>query len=161
PSTSSETVGPPLTIGDVAAVFAAIADAGGAGARARRDAKLAELAARSTPLERVYLARIIGGEMRTGVSDGLVLEAIAAAADAPLPPRARRRGGARPHAPRAASLRLCLRRWPLAHRRAVRGTLGRPRACHGRTRPRGTHRRALRGRRGSLPRRRAVRGARR
>jgi DNA ligase-1 len=84
PSTSSETAGPPLTIEDVAAAFAAIADAGGAGARARRDAKLAELAARATPPERVYLARIIGGEMRTGVSDGLVLEAIAAAANAPL-----------------------------------------------------------------------------
>ncbi|HYE89854.1 MAG TPA: ATP-dependent DNA ligase, partial [Terriglobales bacterium] len=74
---------------DVAAAFAAIADAGGAGARARRDALLTQLAARASPIEREYLARIIGGEMRTGVSDGLVLEAIAAASGA-APDAARR-----------------------------------------------------------------------
>jgi len=81
--------GPPLTLGDVAAAFAGIADATGPGSRARREARLVELATRASPLEREYLARIIGGEMRTGVSDGLVLEAIAAAAGA-APDAARR-----------------------------------------------------------------------
>ena len=75
--------GPPLTLADVAAAFGAVAESSGAGARARREGRLVDLAARASPLEREYLGRIIGGEMRTGVSDGLVLEAIAAAAEAP------------------------------------------------------------------------------
>ena len=84
----------PLTIADVAGAFAAIAEATGAGSRARREARLVDLATRASPEEREYLARIIGGEMRTGVSDGLVLEAIAAAA------------GAAPEATRRAALFL-------------------------------------------------------
>jgi DNA ligase-1 len=81
--------GAPLTVGDVVSAFGAIADASGAGSRARREALLVELGNRASPLEREYLARIIGGEMRTGVSDGLVLEAIAASVDA-APDAARR-----------------------------------------------------------------------
>jgi DNA ligase 1 len=81
--------GPPaaefsLTITDVADAFAAVAEAGGVGSRRIRDERLAELAGRATADERAVLWRIITGEMRTGVSDGLVLEAIGAAADADL-----------------------------------------------------------------------------
>jgi DNA ligase-1 len=76
--------GPPLTLGDVGAAFVAVADAGGAGSRRSRELRLTELAARATADERGFLDRIIGGELRTGVSDGLVLEAIAMAADASL-----------------------------------------------------------------------------
>jgi DNA ligase 1 len=76
--------GPPLTLHDVGAAFAAIADAAGAGSRRTRETRLTELAARATAEEREFLGRIIGGELRTGVSDGLVLEAIAAAAGASL-----------------------------------------------------------------------------
>jgi DNA ligase-1 len=83
PASPPLAAGPPLTVIDVANAFAAIADASGAGARAGREVRLVELAARASPLECLYLARIIGGEMRTGVSDGLVLEAIAAASAAP------------------------------------------------------------------------------
>jgi DNA ligase-1 len=75
--------GEPLTLADVADAFGAVAEASGTGSRARREAHLMELATRASPLEREYLGRIIGGEMRTGVSDGLVLEAIAAASGAP------------------------------------------------------------------------------
>ena len=73
-----------LMIADVAEAFAAIAAPNGAGARAQREAALVALAARATPMEREYLSRIIGGEMRTGVSEGLVLEAIAVASGASL-----------------------------------------------------------------------------
>ena len=83
PRAAGDSAGEPLAVGDVAAAFADIAEATGAGSRARREARLVELATRATPSEREYLARIIGGEMRTGVSDGLVLEAIAAAAGVP------------------------------------------------------------------------------
>jgi DNA ligase-1 len=76
--------GPPLTLADVGEAFAAVADAAGAGSRRAREARLAELTARATAEEREFLGRIIGGELRTGVSDGLVLEAIGAAAGADL-----------------------------------------------------------------------------
>jgi len=71
-----------LTLSDVGAAFAAVAEAAGAGSRRAREARLTELTARATAEERDFLGRIIGGELRTGVSEGLVLEAIAAAAGA-------------------------------------------------------------------------------
>jgi len=74
----------PLTVADVAAAFAAVAEAGGAGARRRRQERLTALAARASPLERDAISRIIWGEMRTGVSEGLLLEAIAEAFEAPI-----------------------------------------------------------------------------
>ncbi len=76
--------GVPLSLADVAAAFAAVAAATGAGSRRARDGLLAALAARATAEEAEFIARIIGGEMRTGVSDGLVLEAIGAAHGADL-----------------------------------------------------------------------------
>jgi len=94
PAAATRADATPLTLADVAGTFAAVADGAGAGVRARRETLLVELAARASPLEREYLARIIGGEMRTGVSDGLVLEAIAAAS------------GASPEATRRAALFL-------------------------------------------------------
>jgi DNA ligase-1 len=76
--------GEPLAIRDVVEAFAAVAAAAGAGSRRVREERLAALAARAREDERVLLARIIGGEMRTGVSDGTALEAIAEAAGADL-----------------------------------------------------------------------------
>src|SRR5258705_5755357 len=70
-----------LTLADVAEAFGAVAEATGAGARRLRDARLAELAARASAEERDLLQRVIYGEMRMGLSEGLVLEAIAEAAD--------------------------------------------------------------------------------
>jgi DNA ligase 1 len=76
--------GPGLTLGDVGEAFAGVAEASGSGSRGARQARLVELAGRATAEEREFLGRIIGGELRTGVSHGLVLEAIAAAAEADL-----------------------------------------------------------------------------
>jgi DNA ligase 1 len=69
-----------LSIRDVAEALAAVADARGAGSRRIREDRLVALASRASTDEREVIARIIGGEMRTGASDGIVLEAIAAAA---------------------------------------------------------------------------------
>ena len=80
PDVDAPTAGPPLELGDVAREFAAVADAQGPGSRRAREERLRALAARASEPERAVLRRIIGGEMRTGVSDGLVLEAIARAA---------------------------------------------------------------------------------
>lgn len=77
--------GPPLTLADAAETFSAVAEAAGIGSRRLRDARLAALTARASGPEREVLGRIITGEMRTGVSGGLVLEAIAEAAGADLP----------------------------------------------------------------------------
>jgi DNA ligase-1 len=74
---------PPLTLADVAQAFAAVAEAAGPGARRLRDARLGELVARASEAERDLLQRVIYGEMRMGLSEGLVLEAIAEAAGAP------------------------------------------------------------------------------
>jgi len=84
PAVRSPEAGPPLTLAEVGAAFGEVAEAGGAGARRLRDERLATLAGRASDLERAILGRIIGGEMRTGVSDGLVLEAIGEAAGAGL-----------------------------------------------------------------------------
>ncbi len=71
-----------LTLADVDLAFAAVATAAGTGSRRQREERLTALAARATGPEQAWLRRIITGEMRTGVSDGLVLEAIGRAAGA-------------------------------------------------------------------------------
>ena len=71
--------GPPLTLRDVSEAFSDVAAATGAGVRRARDERLVRLANRASADERDFLNRIIGGEMRTGVSEGLLLEAIAVA----------------------------------------------------------------------------------
>src|SRR6267142_1977182 len=70
----------PLTLADVAQAFGDVAEAGGAGARRLRESRLRELAERASEAERDLLQRVIYGEMRMGLSEGLVLEAIAEAA---------------------------------------------------------------------------------
>ena len=77
--------GPPrsLEILEVARAFAAVADAGGAGSRATKLTVLRDLLAAADPAERRVLLAVLGGEMRTGVHDGLVLEAVARAAGVP------------------------------------------------------------------------------
>jgi DNA ligase-1 len=70
--------GPPLSLQEVHAAFAAIAELSGSGSRQRRIARLADLFRRATPLEAKYLAKIVVGEMRHGVQEGIVLDAIGA-----------------------------------------------------------------------------------
>jgi DNA ligase-1 len=84
PAVSGAAMGPPLAIADVAEAFAAVAEATGAGSRRVREQRLTALAERAVPDERVILQRIVTGEMRTGVSEGLVLEAIAVLAGGDL-----------------------------------------------------------------------------
>ncbi len=75
--------GPPtLTLSDVATAFGDVAESMGAGSRRAREERLTGLASRATDLEQAVMAKIVTGEMRTGVSDGLVLEAIGLAAGA-------------------------------------------------------------------------------
>ncbi|MFE6735969.1 ATP-dependent DNA ligase [Microbacterium sp. NPDC057650] len=72
-----------LTITDVDDALDALAHAGGAGSAAQRTALLEDLASRATPGEWDFLARAMLGELRTGALSGVLLDAIARAADRP------------------------------------------------------------------------------
>jgi ATP-dependent DNA ligase len=107
----------PLTLADVGRAFADAAAAAGAGSRRVRETRLADLARRASADEREFLDRIIGGELRTGVSHGLVLEAIAlaAGADVAIGSRAMTAAGivvrARPHRVLAGRVFNTLAEW--------------------------------------------------
>jgi DNA ligase-1 len=77
---------PRLTILEVERAFEAIAQVSGRGARKRREQVLRELLERAPALEVKYLVKIILGEMRHGVSEGIALEGIARAAEVPVRP---------------------------------------------------------------------------
>jgi DNA ligase 1 len=69
------------TLPDVAGTYAAIEAASGP---ARKSALLGELLARSDPLTAKYVVKVLSGELRIGLRDGLVEAAIAKAFDLPL-----------------------------------------------------------------------------
>lgn len=73
---------PTLTLLDVARGFADIAEVSGAGSRRAKLERLRELFGRATSEERAILQNILLGEMRIGVHDGLIQDAIARAAGA-------------------------------------------------------------------------------
>ena len=79
--------GEPLSLQDLDAAFSSMAAASGSKARA---AALRDLLARASPDAARYIAKLISGEMRIGLREGLVEEAIGAAfgADAPAVARA-------------------------------------------------------------------------
>jgi DNA ligase-1 len=74
---------PALSIGDVHAAFALLPGIKGAGASARRTELLRGLWARATSAEREFLARLLLGELRQGALGGVMVDAIAAAAELP------------------------------------------------------------------------------
>ena len=75
---------PTLTIREVAAKFAEIADIEGRNSRARKFSELTSLFERATSLEGKYLTKVLIREMRHGMSDGIMLEAIAKMARRPV-----------------------------------------------------------------------------
>ena len=72
-----------LTIGEVHETFESLGGVSGAGSRAARAALVDRLFGRATDQEQVYLRKLVTGELRQGALDGLMLEAIAVAADVP------------------------------------------------------------------------------
>jgi ATP-dependent DNA ligase I len=69
-----------LTLAAVDTMFAKIGAAGGPGSQAERRRLLASLFAEAGPAERSFLARLIAGDLRQGALEGVMIEAIAAAA---------------------------------------------------------------------------------
>ena len=75
---------PSLSISDVDARFALLPGIKGAGAAVRRMEQLRDLWSRATPAEREFLARLLLGELRQGALGGVMVDAIAAAAELPV-----------------------------------------------------------------------------
>ena len=69
--------GAPLTIIEVFQAYEEIATVSGAGSRDRRDARLRELFTRASALESKYIVKHLIHEMRVGVNDGTLLDALA------------------------------------------------------------------------------------
>ena len=75
---------PSLTIAEVDATFTELAGTTGAGSVRRRKELLGGLFGAATEEEQAFLARLIGGELRHGALEGVMLDAVAIAADVPL-----------------------------------------------------------------------------
>ena len=75
---------PSLSLAEVDTAFASLAATGGKGSAALRSERLAALFGRATADERDFLARLIVGELRQGALKGLMVGAIAAAAELPV-----------------------------------------------------------------------------
>ncbi|WP_448639158.1 ATP-dependent DNA ligase [Geodermatophilus sp. URMC 63] len=74
---------PALTVAGVDAVLTALAATSGAGSAARRDELLGTLLRAATADEQRFLVGLLTGELRQGALEGVVLDAVAAAADVP------------------------------------------------------------------------------
>jgi ATP-dependent DNA ligase I len=72
---------PQLALADVDEAFARLAQVKGEGSSAERARLLAALFARATPGEQDFLARLVLGELRQGALEGIMVDAIAKAAD--------------------------------------------------------------------------------
>jgi DNA ligase-1 len=80
---ASAALAPSLTLRDVDAAFAALKQVKGKGAAERRGALLRELFARAAAEEQDFLVRLMVGELRQGALEGIMIEAVAAAAALP------------------------------------------------------------------------------
>src|SRR5262245_51251457 len=74
---------PTLTIGSTSERLASLKSFAGKGAARGRQAALGELFALATEREQSFLARLLVGELRQGALEGVMADAIAAAADLP------------------------------------------------------------------------------
>jgi DNA ligase-1 len=73
-----------LTIAEVRRALEAIAQTSGAGARARKERQIIALLSQATPAEAKTLVKIFTSEMRTGLQEGLMEQAVAKAFQVPL-----------------------------------------------------------------------------
>jgi DNA ligase-1 len=73
-----------LTITEVRRLMEALAAASGSGSREKKERLIATLLSQASPVEAKYLVKIFVGEMRTGLYEGLMEQAVAKAFDVPL-----------------------------------------------------------------------------
>ncbi|GLZ35567.1 DNA ligase [Lentzea sp. NBRC 105346] len=72
-----------LTVAEVDAVLATVAATSGKGSAQRRADLLADLFSRATEAEQDFLRRLLTGELRQGALEGVMLDAVASAAEVP------------------------------------------------------------------------------
>ena len=75
---------PTLQVSDVDAAIERLASMSGSGVNAARRALLSELFARATEAEQQLLWGVLGGELRQGALDGVMVDAVAKAAGVPI-----------------------------------------------------------------------------
>ncbi|WP_236789277.1 ATP-dependent DNA ligase [Amycolatopsis sp. GM8] len=75
--------GPTLTVAEVDAALGEVAGMSGSGSAKRRAGTLHALFARATEDEQYFLFRLLTGELRQGALEGVMIDAIAAAAEVP------------------------------------------------------------------------------
>jgi len=75
---------PSLTVADVDALLDRLLVVSGAGSAAVRSGELRSIISRATVPEQGFIGRVLLGEMRTGALEGVLVDAIASAADAPV-----------------------------------------------------------------------------
>jgi DNA ligase-1 len=73
-----------LTITEVRRLMEALAGASGSGSREKKERLIATLLSQVSPVEAKYLVKIFVGEMRTGLNEGLMEQAVAKAFKVPL-----------------------------------------------------------------------------
>ncbi len=73
-----------LTITEVRRAFEAIAQTQGSGSRTKKERLITALLSQASPVEAKYLVKIFTGEMRTGMHEGLMEQAVAKAFGVPL-----------------------------------------------------------------------------
>jgi DNA ligase-1 len=74
---------PSLTVSQVDEAFEAVASTSGKGSTARRSELLGALFGAATAAEQHFLLRLVGGELRQGALEGVMLDAIASASGVP------------------------------------------------------------------------------
>ena len=72
---------PTLTVADVDEALSTLATTSGAGSATTRSALLSELLGRATRSEHDFLVRLLAGELRQGALEGVMVDAVAKAAD--------------------------------------------------------------------------------
>jgi DNA ligase-1 len=83
PPASTPAAEPTLSVSDADRAFAAIGQVAGAGSQAERRRLLAELFGLATEGERSFLIQLVAGELRQGALEGVMIEAVARAAEVP------------------------------------------------------------------------------
>jgi len=73
-----------LTVTEVRRLLQSIAASTGSGSREKKERLIAAILSQASPVEAKYLAKIFVGEMRTGLHEGLMEQAVAKAFDVPL-----------------------------------------------------------------------------
>jgi DNA ligase-1 len=73
-----------LTIAEVRRLLESIAGTAGSGSREKKERLITALLSQASPVEAKYMVKIFLGEMRTGLHEGLMEQAVAKAFDVPL-----------------------------------------------------------------------------